>query len=337
MVEVRARIESVGTYLPDEEIPSTLIEKRVAADMPPGWIEDITGVRARRVAPPNMTGVDMAVRAVDDLLCRSTKRLEDVDCLIYGAALPEMVEPATANILQTRLGLHAAVFDVNNACNGVFTGMLIAEALIRTSVYQCVIIAAGEKLSSVVPWHAIERDDPTRHIGALTLGDGAGALLLARDDNPAPTPRRGLLASEMISRGNLWSHCTVQGRGSLEPENDTRDWLVCDARPLFEASLRYGPGLIRKVLDRAGWDYGDVDLIASHQVSSGMLAALTREFGKDTDFAVNTLRDFGNLAAANLPVAIDRARRDGRLPQGTKLLVGSGAAGFSLGFAAVEW
>jgi 3-oxoacyl-[acyl-carrier-protein] synthase-3 len=336
-LEVRARIEAVGTFLPDQVILSTAIEERVSTEMPAGWIEDITGVKARRLAPSNVTGVDMAVLAVEDLLSRSTRDLRDIDCLIYGAALPEIVEPATANILQTRLGLRAPVFDVNNACNGVFTGILIAEALIRTGVYQCVLIAAGEKLSSVIPWHAIARDEPTRHIGALTLGDGAGAVLLTRHECLESTSRRGLLASKMISEGRLWSQCTVRGRGSLEPENDTRDWLMCDARPLFEASLRHGPRLIREVLDRAGWTYGDVDLIASHQVSSGILTALTRQFGRNPDFAVNTLRDFGNLAAANLPVAIDRARRDGRLREGAKLFLGSGAAGFSLGFAAVEW
>jgi 3-oxoacyl-[acyl-carrier-protein] synthase-3 len=175
------------------------------------------------------------------------------------------------------------------------------------------------------------------HISALTVGDAGGALLVIRHEATSSETGRGVLASKIMSDGSLWEHCTLKGRGTLHPNDTSRDWLLCNAKPLFEASLRYGPALISDVLNAAGWDYADVELIVSHQVSAEMLTALTREFGRDRDLAVETLPALGNLAAANLPVALDAARKEGRLRRGMKVFLGAGAAGFALGFAAVEW
>jgi 3-oxoacyl-[acyl-carrier-protein] synthase-3 len=216
--------------------------------------------------------------------------------------------------------------------------MHIADAFIRADVYECVLIAVGEKLSSVIPWHLIESNEkPMHHVSALTVGDAGGAVLVTRRESEAEESGRGILASKMLSEGALWEYCTLKGRGTLHPEDDSRDWLMCNARPLFNASLEYGPQLIREVLAAAHWDHADVDLIVPHQVSAEMLAALTAEFNRDTDFAVSTLPDVGNVAAANLPVTLEAARKDGRLKPNMKVFLGSGAAGFALGFAAVEW
>ena len=330
-------IDAVGAYLPSDILTSAAIEQRIDGKGPAGWIEHSTGVRARRIARADESGAELAYRAVLDLLHHSTYRIDDVDCIIYSAALPDLVEPATAHILQEKLGSHAVVFDVSNACNGFLTGLKIADAFIRTGIHSCILIAAGERLTSTIPWHLLATcENPKKHISALTVGDGAGAALVV--PRPKESDReRGILALEMLSDSSLWRACTLAGRGSLEPNDLTRDYLICDARPLFEASVRYGRDLAERVLAKADWDYDDVDLLVPHQVSLQMLKVLTDAFGRGVDLAVNTYPDYGNVAAANLPIALDAAQKSGRLGPGKRVFLASGAAGFSLGFAAVRW
>jgi 3-oxoacyl-[acyl-carrier-protein] synthase III len=334
---MRTVFEAVGCYLPDRELTSREIEQRVGTGRSQGWLEHTTGVRARRIAEPSQSGAELAAAAVRDLLSRSDLVLSEIDCIIYGAALPDVVEPATAHILQALLRSHAAVFDVSNACNGFLTGVQIADAFIRTGTYRCVLIAAGEKLTSAIPWHLIEgAAEPMHHVSALTVGDGAGAALLTPAGADEPDDR-GLLAMRMVSDSSVWRACTLVGRGSLDPEDRGRDYLICNAKPLFEASIRHGRDLLDRVLAEAGWHYDDVDLIVPHQVSLQMLELLTAAFGRGVDLAINTFPEYGNVAAANLPIALDAARRSGRLQRGMNVLLGSGAAGLSLGFAAVRW
>src|SRR5262249_188813 len=162
-----------------------------------------------------------------------------------------------------------AAFDVSNACNGFLTGVKIADAFLRTGSYSNILVAAGEKLTSTIPWHILgECDDPMQFISALTVGDaGAPALLVGKSQDDIDEQAPGLLALELLSDSTLWRACTLIGRGSLDLANRSRDYLMCDARPLFEASVRYGRELAESVLSRAGWNYDDVDLLVPHQVS----------------------------------------------------------------------
>lgn len=330
---MRSRIEAVGSYLPPRVVTSREIEGRLGSSAEPGWLEAITGVRTRRYVEPGTTSSDLSVQAIHDLMKRSRHTLGDVDCLIVASVSPDVLEPATANVVQEKLGLTGAGFDVNNACNGFVTALQIADSFIRAGTYRCVLIACGEVASPFIPWHlAAGLETPIQHIGSLTLGDGAGAALVTRSDG-----LRGVLAMGFLTDPSHWRAATVLGGGTLHPHEPDKHYFMSTPGVLFEDAEKYVPGLVDETLERAGWTRADVELIVGHQVSLTMTRKLTELFSQDIDFAVNTYPDYGNNAAASIPIALHAALRQRRLSPGTRLLLVGCAAGFSAGIVAMEW
>jgi 3-oxoacyl-(acyl-carrier-protein) synthase III len=330
---MRSRIEAVGSYVPPRVVTSREIEVRLGAAAEPGWLEGLTGVRNRRYADEGVTSSQLAIEALHDMIGRSRYTWSEVDCLIVGSASPDFLEPATANVIQEALGLTGTGFDVNNACNGFATSLQIADSFVRTGVYRCIAVACGEMISPFIPWHlAAGLETPLSCIGALTLGDGAGAALVTRSES-----LRGIQAMSFMTEPTHWRAATVLGGGSLHPHDPSIHYFTSNPGILFEDAKNHVPGLIDRTLAKAGWTRGDVDLIVGHQVSLAMTRKLTELFDRDLDFAVNTYPELGNNAAASIPIALHAALSQGRIERGTKLLLVACAAGFAAGIIAIEW
>jgi 3-oxoacyl-(acyl-carrier-protein) synthase III len=330
---MRSRIEAVGSYLPPKVVTSLEIEERLGAAHEPGWLEALTGVQTRRHAEPGVTSSQISIAALQDMMSRSRYTWDDVDCLIVGSITPDIAEPATANVIQEALGLRGAGFDVNNACNGFATALQIADSFIRSRAYRCIAIACGEVSSPFIPWHlATGLEPPASTIGALTLGDGAGAALVTRSESLA-----GIVAMTFMTDPRHWRAATVLGGGTLYPHEPDKHYFLSSPGVLFDDAKTYVPGLVDETLAKAGWTRSDVDLIVGHQVSLAMTRKLTELFDEDLDFAVNTYPTLGNNASASIPIALHAALRQGRLEPGTKLLLVACAAGFAAGIVAIEW
>ena len=331
-----ARIESVGSYLPPRVVTSREIEEQLASTAPIGWLQELTGVETRRVAEAGTTSSALSLLALRDALSRSSHEPRDIDCLIVGSVCPDFGEPATANVIQEALGLCGAGFDVNNACNGFLTSLQIAESFIATGAYRCIAIVCGEMISPFIPWHLAEQPSETlKHIGALTLGDGAGAVIVTAAEEADGGGR--ILAMRFMTDPSLWREATVLGGGSMYPHQDDKHWFLSRPRKLFEAAEEHVPILIDDVLAAAGWTRDDVDLIVPHQVSLQMTDKLLALFDGGRDMAVVTYPMYGNNAAASQPIALDEARKRGRLTTGTNVLFVACAAGFAAGVAAARW
>jgi len=330
---MRSRIESIGSYLPPTVVTSLEVEQRLGAAHEPGWLEALTGVRTRRYVERGVTSSQISIAALQDMMSRSQCTWDDVDCLIVGSITPDVAEPATANIIQEALGLRGAGFDVNNACNGFATSLQIADSFIRSRAYRCIAIVCGEVGSPFIPWHlATGLEPPASTIGALTLGDGAGAVLVTRSESLA-----GILAMSFMTDPRHWRAATVLGGGTLHPHEPEKHYFLSSPGILFEDAKTYVPDLIDETLAKAGWTRGDVDLIVGHQVSLAMTRKLTELFDENLDFAVNTYPELGNNASASIPIALHAALRQGRLAPGTKALLVACAAGFAAGIVAIEW
>jgi 3-oxoacyl-[acyl-carrier-protein] synthase-3 len=330
---MRTCIESVGSYLPPRVVTSLEIEQRLGAAHETGWLEALTAVRARRYVEPGTTSSQLSIAALKDMISRSRHTWSDVDCLIVGSITPDVAEPATANIIQEALALRGAGFDLNNACNGFATSVQVADSLIRTGAYNCIAIVCGEVASPFIPWHLAEGlEPPSSCIGALTLGDGAGAALVTRSES-----LQGILAMSFMTEPSHWRAATVLGGGTLYPRDPDKHYFLSNPGVLFEDAKKYVPDLVDQTLAKAGWTRGDVELIVGHQVSLAMTRKLTDLFDKDIDFAVNTFPELGNNASASIPIALHAALRQGRLERGTKVLLVACAAGFAAGIIAIEW
>lgn len=323
-------IAGSGHYVPDTVVTSQDIDRRLAIERNGigRLLESLTGVRERRHAPPGANASDMAVPAARQALERAGRTPEDVDLLIFAACSRDLSEPATANIVQAKLGAaNAHVLDLSNACNSFLNALDMADAQVATGRARCALVCTGELASAWINWGLKDRADLERGFAALTLGDGGGAWVL----EPAnAADGRGLLASQFFSDGRHWELCVVRAGGSISPrhhaEPDT--YFTSDTVPLNALAIEHVPHVIARTLERTGWTLDDVDLVAPHQVST----AITTELCRIQDFPLervsSTVERYGNCAAASIPIAYGEALDAGRIGPGSKVLLVGSAAGF---------
>jgi len=326
-------ISATGAFIPATALSSAEVEKRSFPDHAPGWIERLTGVRERRVAAPGTLSSELSVGAIRDALTRRGLEPANIDCLLLGAITHDMAEPATSHIVQDALGSRANCFDIKNACNGFLAALEVGDSFIRNHTYECIAIACGEVVSPFVPWHlAKQSNNLIEHLGALTLGDGAGAIIL----EPGPADS-GIRAIGWATDSSLWRAATVPGAGTLHPHQGEHTYFLSHETDLWAAAAELIPPLLEDVLARAGWSMADVDLFVPHQASTRLIEKLLVLIDRSMDSVVVTLEEFGNMAAASIPVALHTAEQQGRLERGMRVLLVGGAAGFSVCAVAIEW
>jgi 3-oxoacyl-(acyl-carrier-protein) synthase III len=321
-------ITGIGHHLPARVVSSGEVEARVNASssgftLPRGTIRLLTGVRNRHYADDGCASSDLAAAAARKALDAAELDSRTVDVVIFTSASHDVSEPATANLVQHKLGCTgASVFDVKNACNSFLNGVDIAHSFIETGRAARVLLASGEVLSPTINWSVRDNEDLTTKFAALTLGDGGGACVLeARPDGGESGLRRG----QFLSDGAQWELSTVLAGGTLMPGDFSQRSFECRSTELHLLALEYLPDLIRKVLKDLDWEPGDIDLVAPHQVSLSIIEAICQQVGLERDRCQTTLTHVGNTAAASIPIALNTAVDAGRLEKGAKVLLVGGA------------
>jgi 3-oxoacyl-[acyl-carrier-protein] synthase-3 len=336
--DVTSTIVGLGVYLPETRVSSAEVAARVQATtgftLPPACIERMTGIEERRYAATGQHPSDLARAAGVRALADAHLTPDDVDTLMFASASQDLAEPATANLLQQKLGItRAKVFDVKNACNSVLTATDLADSLIRTGKAETVLIAAGEVCSSFIDYRIRNAADLQVLFSGLTLGDAGGALVVRR----AAEPQYGIRHSRFRSFGEYWELSVVTGGGSLHPRDPEAMYLHTRGRELFEVAVAGVVPEVRAALDQLGWTPADVDLFVGHQVAAQISQRVVTECGIDTSRCSLSLPFAGNTAAASIPVALAHARDAGRLKKGDKVLFVGGASGFSVGVIGIVW
>jgi len=319
-----------GHYVPETVVTSADIDQRLAMKRNGvgRLVESLTGVRERRHAPPGANASDMAVPAARQALERAGRRPEDVDLLIFAACSRDLSEPATANIVQAKLGAsNAHVLDITNACNSFLNALDMADAQIATGRSRCALVCTGELSSAWVNWSIEDKAGLDRAFAGLTLGDGGGAWVLEPANG---VDGRGLLASTFFSDGRHWELCVVRSGGSISPrDHDAQDtYFMSNTIPLNNLAIEHVPRIIARVLDETGWTLDDVELVAPHQVSTPMTTEISRLIGFPLERVISTVERYGNCAAASIPIAYGEALDAGRIGPGSKVMLVGSAAGF---------
>lgn len=338
-MSIRSVIAGVGYYLPRHVVATEEISRRVFEAsrfmIPNGLIQRLTGIAERRFRDDEEQSSDLACKAVQVAMERAGVSPEDVDLLIFAACTQDIAEPATANILQEKLGMrNAQVFDAKNACNSFLTGLDIADSHIRAGKARCAVVAVGETLSLTVNWGIRSVDDLRSRLSSLTLGDGGGAVVLTGSSNGTG---RGILTSGFRSYGEKWRLATVLAGGSMHRFNADYAYFTSSSQALMDAALEHIPGVVADVLDRVGWKPSDVDVACAHQVSEDMVHKLAEKCGIGMDKTIVSVTDCGNTAAASIPICMGRAFEQDRLKPGSRVLLVGGAAGFSVAAVPLVW
>ncbi len=321
-------IVSTGRYLPDRVVTNRDMESIVETS--DEWIFERTGIRERRIAPPDMTAADMGASAARCALKRAGLTPEDVDILIVSTATPDRLLPSTACDIQALLGATKAVaFDVSAACTGFIYALTVAEGYLSTGRGEVALVVATEKLSAIVDW-----EDRTT---CVLFGDGAGAAVVRSSEG-----ERGILGTHHQSDGELSDLLYRPAGGAAIPMDeevlrDRTHLLRMAGREVFKHAVRAMAGSSAQALERSGWPLEDVDLVFPHQANIRIIKATARYAGLPMKKVFVNVDRYGNMSSATIPVAMDEAIEEGRLQPGMKLLLVAFGAGLTWGAMAVRW
>jgi 3-oxoacyl-[acyl-carrier-protein] synthase-3 len=319
-------------YVPEKVMTSECIEETLGFgtkfDLPRGSIEQITGVKERRYATEGQVSSDMAYEASKVALDRAGVTPEDLDVVIFASASHDIAEPATANVLQAKLGaVNAHCLDAKNACNSFLNGMDIIDAFIKTGRCKTGLVAAGEVLSRFIRWDIKTPEELEVGFSAFTLGDGGGAVVFKAEKDEG----RGIYKTHFRSDGRAWDLATIMGGGTLYPFDLSKNYFISRSREMNKLAIRHIPRAVKWMVGENGWRLGDVDLFVGHQVTRSITERLMKIVDLPIEKAMITVDKYGNTAAASVPIALADAVEEGKVGQGSKVLLVGGASGFSVG------
>jgi len=316
----RARLASTGHFSPPRVVTNAEMETLV--DTNDEWIRSRTGIRERRLADKDTGAADMAAAAARVALERAGTSVEEIDMILLSTATPDRLLPSTACDVQALLGArNAAAYDYATACSGFLYGLSMAEAHIVAGQAETVLVCATEKMSSIVDW--------TDRTTCVLFGDGAGATVVKR-----ATDGRGILSSYMKSDGTLADLLYRPGGGARFPLDiavlDERSHFVKMAGPeVFKSAVRAMCEAAETALQRAGVTSDQIDLLVPHQANIRIIEATAKYAKMPMDKVFVNVDRYGNMSSASIPVALDEAVEQGRIGEGSLVLMVAFGAGFT--------
>ena len=323
-------ILGTGSYAPDRVLTNDELSHMV--DTSDAWIRTRSGIRERRIAAPGESTSDMGVRAAQRALDDAGLTAADIDLLVVATITPDMPMPAAACLIQHKLGLPTtcACFDLNAACSGFVYALDTACAMIASGRYKKALVIGAEKLSAVVDW----QDRTT----CVLFGDGAGAAVVGM----SPTPNLGLIGTRLGSFGDGAELLCIPRGGSSAPSTSeliaARDHCIrMKGKEVFKLAVRAMDEAARDILEQHGVRADQISLVIPHQANLRIIEAISQYLELPMErFFVNVDR-YGNTSAASIPIALDEARRAGRIKPGDLTLLVAFGAGLTYGSALLRW
>lgn len=324
-VRPHAAVTAIGGYLPKGIRTNFDLEQ--VCDTSDEWIVKRTGIKERRILEQGLATSDMAVRAIQDLCTRYDKDVADVDAIIVATSTPDVIMPATANIVAQKLGLtNVWAFDMNAACSGFLYALDMGASLVETERYKNVLVVGADNISAFVNIH----DRSTN----ILFGDGAGVVWLE------PSAEPGVMDAFMQSNGDGREFLNIEGGGSLHPDrNDTqaeeRRYLRQDGRVVFKQAVQSMSNACKSVLERNQLSIDDVDWLVPHQANKRIIDAVGKEIDIREDKTLTNIAYRGNTIAATIPLCIWENIK--LIQKGDLLMLTAFGAGFSWGASLLRW
>ena len=326
---VRARISALGTYTPPRLLTNADLEKMVETN--DEWIVSRVGIRERHIAEKGVATSDLAVEAARKCLAERGIGPEEVEVIIVATVTPDMLFPATACLVQHKLGATGAWgFDLSAACSGFVYALQVGAKLIESGAHKKVLVIGADVMSSIL--------DYTDRATCILFGDGAGAVLL----EPAEECQTGLIHFAHEIDGSGGASLYMPGGGSLNPPtHETVDkkmhFVHQEGQAVFKFAVRKMVEASEKVLAASGYTAADVNLLVPHQANKRIIDATVERLGLKPEQVIINIDRFGNTTAGTIPLAMQTAREEGRLKKGDLVLLASVGAGFTVGACLLRW
>lgn len=324
---MKACIAGIGSYVPARVLTNADLECMVATS--DEWIRERTGIRERRIAATGEACSDLAVQAGKRALTAAGLAATDVEMILVATCTGDYPLPATACLVQHQLGAtKAAACDLSAACCGFVYALSVADAYIKTGMRH-VLVIGSEVMSAITDW--------TDRNTCVLFGDGAGAVVVSASDG-----ERGILSTHLRSDGTLCELIMVPGGGSRTPPSEKvlaerLQYITMKGNETFKVAVRTLEEIARSTLSANHLRVEDIDLYVPHQANIRILKAVMERLGLPIEKVMLNVERYGNTSAASIPIALDEAVREGRIKDGSLVMLGAFGAGLTWASAVIRW
>jgi 3-oxoacyl-[acyl-carrier-protein] synthase III len=325
---IAAKITGVTGYVPSKLLTNADLEKMV--DTNDEWIRTRTGIRERHIAENGVASSHMATETARALLAQTDTDPGEIDLIVLASVTPDMFFPATACLVQDRLGAKRAWgFDLSAACSGFIYALTVGAQFVGSGAHKKVIVIGSDAMSKILDY----KDRAT----CVLFGDGAGAVLLepARDGE-------GILDFSHDIDGSGGCYLYMPGGGSLHPsthETVEKNMHVVhqDGGQVFKYAVRRMAELATSLLERNGFTSEDLALVVPHQANLRIIRAMQQRLGIDDSKVLVNIDRYGNTTAGTIPLGLRDAVEEGRLRKGDLVLLAAVGAGYTTGGMLLRW
>jgi 3-oxoacyl-[acyl-carrier-protein] synthase-3 len=325
---LRAKISALGTFTPPRLLTNADLERMVETSN--DWIIERTGIKERHIVDKGVATSHLAVEAAKKALLERGIAGTDVEAIFLATVTPDMMFPATACLVQDRIGAKGAWgFDISAACSGFVYALQTGIKFVESGAHKKVLVVGADVMSSII--------DYTDRATCVIFGDGAGAVVIepATDNNYCID-----YLHEVVGSGGC--ALNMPAGGSLHPSShETVDkkmhYVHQDGQAVFKYAVRKMAEVAERVLERNGFKGSDLDLFVPHQANRRIITSTAQRLGLKEDRVIINIDEYGNTTAATIPLALDSARKQGRLKKGDLILIASVGAGFTTGATLLRW
>jgi 3-oxoacyl-[acyl-carrier-protein] synthase III len=328
-VSRRAKISALGTYVPPKVLTNFDLEKII--DTSDQWIVDRVGIRERHIAEKDVATSDLAVEAATRCLAERGIAASEVELIIVATVTPDMLFPATACLVQNKLGAHGAWgFDLSAACSGFVYALQVGAKFVETGAHSKVLVVGADKMSSIL--------DYSDRTTCILFGDGAGAVLL----EPAEEGETGMIDYLHEIDGSGGQSLYMPGGGSLHPPSaetiaSKMHYVHQDGQAVYKYAVRKMMETCENLLKRNNVQVSDLKRFIPHQANKRIILSTAERLGMPEESVIINIDRFGNTTAATIPMAMQTALEEKRLKKGDLVLLASVGAGFTVGATLLRW
>ena len=326
---VRAKISSVGSYVPPRLLTNADLEKMVATN--DQWITERTGIRERHLVDKGVATSDLATEAAKICLAKRGIDASEVEAIIVATVTPDMAFPATACLVQNKLGApHAWGFDLSAACSGFPYALQMGAKLVESGAHKKVLVIGSDVMSSII--------DYTDRATCIIFGDGAGAVLL----EPCEPGQIGMIDFWHEIDGSGAPMLNMPAGGSLHPAThetiDAKQHFVHqDGQAVYKFAVRKMSEISEALLTRNGVLGSELGCFIPHQANKRIILSTAERLGMPEDRVIINIDRYGNTTAGTIPIAMNTAIDEGRLKKGDLVLLASVGAGFTAAATLLRW
>ncbi len=327
MTKITAAITAVGGYVPESKITNFDLEKMV--DTNDEWIRSRTGISERRILrEPGKGSSDMAVPAIEEILRKKGLDPKEIDCIICATVTPDMIFPATANIIADKIGAtNAWGYDMGAACSGFLFALSTAAMYIESGRYKKIIVVGVDKMSAII--------DYTDRTTCIIFGDGAGAVLLEPSTNGL-----GIQDTIMKSDGSGRHYLHIKAGGSLKPATAEtvaarEHFAYQEGQAVFKFAVKGMADVSAELLERNHLTGDDIAWLVPHQANLRIIDATAKRMGLAKEKVMINIQKYGNTTAATLPLCL--WDWENQLKKGDKIVLAAFGGGFTWGATLLTW